>query len=49
MSESGSSLQSQVNVGINEFNEMFSQLKAKFRNTESRSEKLKTLTALPKS
>jgi hypothetical protein len=36
-------------VGINEFNEMISQLKEKFKNTDSRSEKLKILTVLPKS
>jgi hypothetical protein len=48
MSESDSSLYSQINVGINEFNEMISQLKEKFNNTDSRSEKLKILTVLPK-
>jgi hypothetical protein len=49
MSESDSSLHSQINVGIYEFNEMISQLKENFRNTDSRSEKLKILTVLPKS
>jgi predicted transport protein len=49
MLESDSSLHSQINVGINEFNEMISQLKEKFRNTDSRSEKLKILTFLLKS
>jgi hypothetical protein len=49
MSESDSSLHSQRNVGINEFNEMMNQLKEKFKNTDSRSEKLTILTVLPKS
>jgi hypothetical protein len=49
MSESDSPLHSQLNVGINEFNEMISQLKGKFKNADSRSEKLKILTVLPKS
>jgi hypothetical protein len=49
MSESDSSLHSQINVGINEFNEMISQLKEKLKNTDSRSEELKILTVLPKS
>jgi uncharacterized phage infection (PIP) family protein YhgE len=49
MSESGSSLYLQINVGINEFNEMISQLKAKLKNTDSRSRKLKIFTVLPKS
>jgi hypothetical protein len=49
MSESDSSLHPQINVGIYEFNEMISQLKAKFKNADSRSEKPKILTVLPKS
>jgi hypothetical protein len=36
-------------VGINEFNEMINQRKEKFKNTHSRSDKLKILTVLPKS
>jgi hypothetical protein len=36
-------------MGINEFNEMISQLKEKFKNTDSGSQKLKILTVLPKS
>jgi hypothetical protein len=48
MPESDSSLHSQINVGINEFNGMISQPKEKFKNTDSRSEKLKILTVLPK-
>jgi hypothetical protein len=38
MSEPDSSLHSQINVGINEFNEMINQLKGKFKNRDSRSE-----------
>jgi hypothetical protein len=49
MSESDSSLHSQIYVGINEFNEMISRLKRKFKNTDTRSKKLKILTVLPKS
>jgi hypothetical protein len=48
MSESDSSLGSQIYAGINEFKEIISQLKDKFKNTDSRSKKLKILTALPK-
>jgi hypothetical protein len=35
-------------VGINEFNEMFCQLKEEFKSTDSRSEKLEILTVLLK-
>jgi hypothetical protein len=48
MSESNSSLHSQINVVKNEFNEMISQVKEKFKNTDSRTEKLKILIVLPK-
>jgi hypothetical protein len=49
MSESDSSSHSKMNVGINEFNEMIIHVEEKFKNTDSRSEKLKILTVLPKS
>jgi benzoyl-CoA reductase/2-hydroxyglutaryl-CoA dehydratase subunit BcrC/BadD/HgdB len=48
MSESDSWSHLQISVGINEFNEMISQLKEKFKKTVSRSEKLKILTVPPK-
>jgi hypothetical protein len=49
MPESDYSSHSQINVKINGFNEMISQMQQKFKNTDSRSGKLKILTVLPKS
>jgi hypothetical protein len=49
MSESDCSLHSQINVIVHKFNDMISQLKEEFKNTDSGSEKLKILTVLPNS